>query len=247
MTFSYHDFLTPQEILADALVDVDDEEMKIFRKGWYMRQIRTAIEKLNYQAPFNETFIDLPISTDLIIEVPKGAWNIQDIFLWSGEDCIIQNSVRVFHKDNFYTHGNGLGYTARNKTGQSDYYIQSRTADSGVFFYNIHNGAIHLSEACSMFESIRIVYNGMPKDISEVAFIPPFCRQAVVGYVVERTFNALKNRDISYRTAWLDAERDLYISKGTEKSKWDYAIGMIKGIDNKYWDDLSEYLSRMNY
>jgi hypothetical protein len=247
MTFSYHDLLSPQDILADVLVDVNDEEMKTFRIGWYMRQIRSATEKLNYQAPFRETFIDLPISDDLTIEIPKGVWNIKDIFLWSGDNCVISQSTRVFHKDNFYTHGSGQGYTARNKTGQADYYIRPRTNDAAVYFYNTHNGCIHLSEACKTHGNIRIVYNGMPKDISETKFIPPFCRQAVCGYVVERVYSAMKGRDLAYRTLWHDAERDLYLPKGTEPSKWDYAIMMIKRLDTKYYDDLSEYLSKMNY
>jgi hypothetical protein len=160
----------------------------------------------------------------------------------------MSHSIRVFNKANFQTLGKGMGYTARNKTGQPDPFVHNRTNDSNVYFYNENNGNIYLSDACGSYQNIRIRCNGMPTDISNVRFIPPFCREAVTGYVVERAFFALKARDAAYRVQWVDAKVDLYQEPGRfEQSKWDFAVSMLKAIDTKYMDDLAEYLSKMNY
>jgi len=248
MTFSHENLLSPQEILADALVAVNDEQMKLFRLGWYMRQVRTATERLNFQAPFNETFFDIPLTDNLIIPMPKGAWDIKNLFLWNGENCVIERSVRVQKKVNTHTLGKGMGYTANKKTGQNDYFYATGVNDASVYWYSEHNGAIYLSDACASFQNIRIICNGMPTDISDIKFIPPFCREAVVGYVVERAFFSLKSRDLQYRALWMDAKQDLYSEPSRfEQSKWDFAISKLKQIDKKYMNDLADYLSKMNY
>ncbi len=248
MTLSFENYISPNEILADALVSINDENMKLFRYGWYLRQIHNGIKKLNYLAPYIETFIDLDIPDNLIVPMPSGAANIVDIFLWNGKDCNIESSKRVFHKDNFHTRGFNRGYTARNKTGQSDPFIAPFSHDHNVYFYNVHMGNIVLSDACSQYENIRIVYKGFPKSISQVNYIPDFFRDTLAAYVVERAFAALKARDLSYRSLWMDAYHDLYNAPSPgERSKWDFAIAMAKKLDKKHMDDLAEYLGRMAY
>lgn len=251
MTFSYNDLISPKEILADVLPIVDDEEMKMFRPGWYMRQVHQGLKKLNFEAPYIEQKIDLSLPENLILDVPSNVFNIIDIYLWSGEDCVIQESHRVYHKSNFHSNGHEQGYTARNKTGQSDSFISPFGYDYNAYFYNIVHGNIYFSDACSSFDNVRIVYNGMPKSIeqSDSKYIPEFCREALISYVVERAFFALKARNpAAYRILWADAKADLYSPNGQlEPSKWDLAIGLIKKLDKKYMDDLSEYLGRMAY
>jgi len=246
MTFSYEDLLSPEEILADALVAINDQEMKLFRKGWYLRQIRTGLETLNYKAPFVERHADMYISKDLSMPLPSGAWNIKDIFLYNGDDCTIQTSTRVLLKRNFIQ-GAG-GYTARVKTGQIDLYSKTNVNDNSLFFYNVNNGRIVLSSSCAAFENIRVVFYGMPTDISQVKFIPPFLREVLISYTVERAFFSLKATENSYRLMWIDAKTDLYSELNrTEPSKWDNAIYAIKRIDKKAWDDISVYLNSLNY
>jgi hypothetical protein len=250
MTFSYDDLISPNEILADALTNVDDREMKLFTPGWYQRQVHNGIKKLNYEAPYVELFKDIEIPDNLMVNIPSGVGNIIDLFVWSGDNCIINESSRVFHKTNFQTKGRENSYTARNKTGQSDAFIYPFGYDNNVKFYNINNGRIALSDACYGYTYLRIVYYGFPKDITQddVRYIPEFFREALTSYVTERALFALKNRDAAYRVMWMDAKIDLHTSPSPgEPSKWDLAIRMAKGLDKKYMDDLAEYLSKMFY
>lgn len=250
MTFSFDDLLSTNEILADALMIIDDREQRQLTPGWYARQVKKALEQLNYQAPFVELFKDIELPENLIVSMPKGSWNIRDLFLWSGDECIIEYSVRVGHKTNFNTYGQGTGYTARTKPSQPDLFINNYGVnDTSLYFYYANAGNIFLSDACASYDNIRIVYNGSPtQDIDDVRFIPPVAREALIGYVVERAFFVLKTRDPKYRLAWADAKADLYQEPSRmEQSKWDMAITLLKRLDKKRLDDLSVYLSKMNY
>ena len=104
------------------------------------------------------------------------------------------------------------------------------------------------SESCKHYENFRLVFNGLPKDIDNVKFIPPFCREFLIGYVVERFYFSVKRVDPQARIHWADAKGDIYSPLGvTEPSKYDRCIELIKTIDKKQLNDLGEYLSKMNY
>ena len=253
MTFSYEDLLTPETILADALVTVNDEKQKLFTRGWYLRQVKTGLDMLNYNAPFIPIFKDLQINSTLIIPVPSGVWDTLELFLWNGDatctdTCKINSAVRLFHKRGMMTRGKTFGYTARHTSNMSDNYLPSPySEDASVYFYNIVNGNYMLSDICAEFDNLRIVYNGMPRDISTTKFIPPFVRECLAAFVVEKTFAALKAKDAKYRPLWVDAKQDLYQMRGTEPSKWDKAESLLKQVDKKAWNDLSEALSILNF
>lgn len=248
MTLSFENYVSPNEVLADVLVTVNDEEMKMLRPGWYNRQIHEGLKKLNYQAPYVELFTDLDMPTNLILDVPAGAFGINDIFLFTGEDCVLESSVRAFHKNNFHQTGKGNGYTARNKPGMEDPFIFGMSSGDSMYFYNVNMGRIVFSDACASFTGVRIVYNGFPKAVNTVNFIPDYCKEALSAYVVERVYYALQGRDLAYRTLWQSARLDLYQSPSPgQPSKWDFAIRMLKKLDKKHRDDLGEYLSKMQY
>lgn len=246
MNVSFDSYLSINEILADALRIVDDEDMRIRNIGWYKRQVKTCLEQLNFRTHFDERYSDFDIPSNKIIKLPKGAWNIKEVYVYNTDCFSIDSSRRVFHKDNFISNEKG-GYTARNKTDQRDYFINSHHDDSYLHFYNVQNGNIHFSDACLTFDKIRIVYNGMASDVDDVKIIPPFIREAVVGYVAERFFFSLKSKDIKYRVLWADAKADLYTQKSRhELSTWDEAKYMLKRIDDKHRTDMNEYWGRLN-
>lgn len=253
MTFSFEDCLTVENILSNALVSVNDEGMKLFTKGWYTKQVKDGLDELNYHSPFLQTKKDIPLTSNLIIPVPSGVWDTIDLFIWNGsgtcEDaCKISEVVRLFHKRNVHTTGYGYGYTARHMSNSADYLLENPYQfDSEVFYYNVVMGNYELSPACIDYENLRIVYNGVPGVISAVKFIPPFVKPAIEAFVVEKTFAALKARDIKYRPLWSDAKEDLYGQRGTEPSKWDKAQAYLKRLDKKVFNDLSENLGQLYY
>ena len=248
MNFAFGDMLSCEEILADALLQSNDPELKSLNKGWYIRQVKNGLEALNFNTFFNEVTFDCPMPVDLRMNIPTGSWNIKDIYVFSGNCCDITTSARVFHKSNFLSNGKNKGYTAHNKTGQADPYIVPFSYDIGIYFYNIQNGIIYLSDSCANFEKLRIVYNGTTRDIEKSKIIPPFAREALIAYVVERALYTLKNRNPQLRASWMDARNDLYGDQGKYRhSKWTEAEMRLKDMDKKERTDLMQYLSEMNY
>jgi hypothetical protein len=252
MIFSYADCLTAKDILADALVNIDDEKEKLFSHGWYVRQVKTGLEKLNFKAPFIPRHKDVPLTADLVIPIPKGVWGLNDLFIWNPkgdcEDaCKVGDRIRLFHKRNMQTGGYLTGYTSRHMTDSGDYLnMYPYTEDSTTYYYNVVDGNFMLSDACISYTNLRIHYNGVLTDIDAVKFIPPFVREALIGYVTERAFFALKARDVKYRVLWSDAHADLFNRRGNDDCKWDEAHSLLKKVDKKVWDDVSEYLGRIN-
>ena len=248
MTLSFDNYISPNEILADVLQIVNDEEFKLFRIGWYQRQVHEGLKKLNYQAPYLELYKDFEMPTNLILDVPSGAFGINDIFLWNGENCVLESSVRVFHKANFHQSGKSMGYTARNKPDMDDPFIFGMPSGNDMYFYNIHLGTIVFSDACAQYSNVRVVYNGFPKATGMVNYIPDYCREALVSYVVERVYYAMQGRDLAYQRLWQAAKIDLHSSpEPGQPSKWSMAVKMLKKLDKKHMDDLAEYLSKMFY
>ena len=254
MTFSYADLLSIENILADAIMFTGDPEMRLLGKGFYARQAKRGLDEMGFETMFDLRYQDIEMPHDLRLPMPSGAWNLRDIFAFNtylpeteeqNRCCQIIDSTRIFHKNNFLSTGYQNGYTARNKTNQWDYFVIPFSNDSAAYFYNVQNGMIMLSDACNIYQYVRIVYNGTPSDIDKTNMIPPFCRNAIVGYVVERALFALKSRDKAYRIDWMDARADLYSpTSRTSSSKWDEAKYRLKSMDKKQRDDLAEYLAR---
>lgn len=247
MNFSYQNLASIETILADVLPAINDEDTRLLSIGWYRRVIKAGLEKLNFHTKFDQRYLDLDMPEDLKMEMPAGSWEIRDLFAFTGDCCKVGASSRIFKKSNYLSKGKDMGYTARNKSGQWDYFIIPFQNDSSLLYYGIQRGLIMLSEACSGFEKVRIVFNGTPTDIHATKMIPHFAKEALIAYTVERAFFTLKVRDPKYRAMWVDAKIDLYSpSSVSEWSKWDNAKWLLKDIDKKEWDDLAEYLSKLN-
>ena len=82
-----------------------------------------------------------------------------------------------------------------------------------------------------------------------VPIIPPFAIEAVIGYVVERTFFTMMSKDkAKYTSLWAGAKDDLYGAKSrTEASTWDEAKHLLRKMDQKTRDDFYDYMSKLNY
>jgi len=244
MQFSLDDLLTPNEILADVLLEADDEDNKTFNKGWYISQIRQALEELSFDTFFHKVFQDFNFPSDLRLKIPKGAFNIRNIYLYSGEDCDVEGMQNVYIKANYYTTGTGKG-TAMNMSGINDPFICDNTASNSVLFASLQNGYIMFGEACVGFEKVRVEFNGVATDISQAPFVPRQFRQAVRLFVMEKYYRNMKSRKPRfYSPLHKDTYNMLYKSFDGE---WDKAQARTKAIDSKFRKDMGEYLSRGNW
>jgi hypothetical protein len=266
MNFSFDDLVSVNQILADVLLDVDDEETRLRTRGWYTRQVGNALKELSFETYFDTRIEDIDIPENCIIKIPKGAFNIRNISVYSESGTNILDSRNVYIKMGFNTRGYNTGYTAKNKPYQYDPFVNPYhpsgipnmvasfeqptdypTRNSQEIYYcNIRNGYIYLSNSCRNYTKLRIEYNGMGVDINDVGIVPPICREEVIMYVVERTFRSLKARDYNkYAPLHRDIYSQLYMP--IKASKWSDAVYRLKRLDTKTRSDLREYFARLMY
>ncbi len=260
MNFSNENYCSIKECLADVTISVNDESMTLLSPGFYSRQIRKAMEELSFSTYFNVVYLDLDIPIDLNLPIPKNMWNITDLFVYlksvvdcsetTCDNCSIDGMVRVFYKRQYISKGKDFGYTARShEDNVNDPFVVNPGTATNLLWYNVIEGVIMLSDGCKDYDKIRIVANGLvAADIGEAKIIPPFVREAVILYAVEKAAFALKARDVKYRPIWVDANSALYTKKSTNTvSVWDQALYLLKRRDNKERSDFITYLGRMNY
>jgi len=247
------DFISPNDILADVLVEVQDEELKMgFSKGWYNAQIQRAVEELAYDTFFDKKTLDVDFPREsLMMKMPKNAFNIKEMYLFNGE-CKPGDSVKVYWKRQF-NNKNGGKYTASrtddNGSSALDPFYSSKSSGGGtyntnLFYYNIQNGMIMFSSNGKSYSKVRIIYNGTGGAIDETPYILRYLRQAVIDYVTLQQFKAMKTRDRNmYRTMYTDKYSELYsIPNGT----WYKAERRVKTLDTLERETLKQYVGRMN-
>ena len=188
--------------------------------------------------------MDFP-TTKLAVELPAGAFNIREIYVYDGEICK-PTAFRIVHwKRNYNNKGNGSDATAKRlPTREADFIYPKDSELTGLLYANVQNGVIMFSSGCKDYSFLRIVYNGMAGAIGDEPVIPRIYRQAIVDYVVERCFRALKVKDRTFRTHWADAYQVLTDPKN---GTWIKAERRAKSLHTFQGDTLREYLGRMNY
>lgn len=263
MIFSFNDLVSIQEIIADVLLDVDDQEMQKLTPGWYRKHVKSAMDELSFDAPFIDVTKDIPMPDDMKIPVPKGVYQLDNIIIYAGTPDNIGYQENVYWKRNFSTRGRVVkdneyvdaGYTANSPSyNVTDPFYSAnmlRQKPTGAYFFNTHSGIIHLSDSCSHFDFVRLEFKGIASaqlDIDDIKLVPPFAVKAVTLWVVEKAARALKSTDTGtrrYRTIQNDASSQLdeYGLMGA----WHEAKVRLAKIDPKKWRDLIEYNSKMTY
>lgn len=268
MNFSPHSFVSVNEILADVLKITKDADFRVNSRGWYISQIRQALQELSFDTFFDERNEELIIPDDLRVEMPKGAFNLKQIFLFNGSKCNVgQNTPNVYYKNNFWT--GGQGYLAKDKWRNSgDPFHQRRegypgslgsnysnTYSSGernnqLYYFGMQNGLIMLSESCRQFEKIMVFYNGIGGEAGDLPVIPPFFRQAVKDYVSLNALDMLiaDSTEPAQMNKWtfLRSTVDNRMNKPYDGT-WAKAEHRAKHTDKKVRQDYKEYLAKMNY
>jgi hypothetical protein len=254
MEFSKSDFVSVEEILADVLKIVNDSDFKVNSKGWYTSQIQQALEELSFDTFFLKITNTLEIPHDLRLEMPKGAFNLCEIYVHNGNQCNFGTAQVVYHKRNFINSKSGNDYVARDMYGNSNDPFHTKRSftknmPDNVYFYGVQQGLIMLSPNTRNFSHITLVYNGVHTDIGEVPVVPTYLRQAVKDYVsVEALTVRVAEEESALVSKWLKL-LDIHTSSLNHPydGSWVKAERRVKGLDNKQRQDIKEYFSRMNY
>lgn len=252
MTFSYDDLLSIQDVISDVLLDLDDKEMQKLTPGWYRRQVKKALDELSFDTAFVDVTRDFEMPHDLKLPIPKGCFNIENIWIYSGTPDAMGYQENVYWKRFFETRGKDKGYSAVNKEfNYTDPFVKSPQTGGGRYYFNTHSGIIHLSDPCDFFDYVRIAFKGMASaelDIDKIRIVPPIASEAVTLWVVERGARALKStdgRDRRYRSIQTDAS--VQLDKFGLDGAWHEAKTRLQDLDKKKWRDLIEYNSKMTY
>jgi hypothetical protein len=269
MDISKHSYVSVNEILSDVLELVGDRGMEILSKGFYTSQIQQALEGLSFDTFFDVRRESFPFPVnDLQLEMPLGAFNLKEIYLFHGTQCDITRSQKVWWKRDYYTEG--TGYFANNKGDNwgdpfypSNSYRTRPAADvvnsvdlvrpyssvNNHYFYNIQNGIIMFSSACRGFEKVHIVYNGTGCDIGDEPIVPMFLREAVKDYVCEVALRARMIMDPKVQAIWAIYDRNLNRDEkyGIGVGSWQRAEYRVKKMNYNDLSCLKEYLGRMAY
>ena len=248
-----NDFLTVNQILADLLINVDDEDFKKgFTKGFYVSKVQQALEELAFDTFYQEMTKDLDFPTEqLNMPLPTNCFNIREIYLFSGECCEPSNSVIVHWKRLYNNSQGGKFYTAKKKQGMNPDpffnttgFSNNTTDASTTYFANIQNGLLMFSSNSASYEKVRLVYNGMGGEIGDEPVIPRFLRQAVIDWSSEQFWRAMKAKNPRLRPIWADIYNVLYDDR---KGSWKRAQDRLKQMDTWEKDSMREYLGRMNF
>jgi len=250
-----NDFVSIDHILADVTATVNDMDYKKgFSKGWYISRIQDAMQELSFDTYWLKVQQDVEMPENCQLKMPKNVFNVREIYLYSGEICNPTNSQVVYWKRLFNNTASGEGYTAKVKDDGSNsgdafqpnqrYFNKNNNGFYGPkYYYNVLNGLLMFSEECKGFPYIRIVYNGMGVENGDMPIIPRFFERAVVDYVEERFYNAMKSRDPrTYRGLWNDSFSRL---NDLRSGSWSKAKKRIKAMDSQEKESMEEYISSM--
>lgn len=253
MNESKHNYVSVNEILADVLKVVGDEDFKVNSPGYYKSQIQQALEELAFESFFDQQSRAFDVPKDFRLEMPRGAFNIKNIYLFNGDECVINNSTPVYNKRNFINSKSGQGYVANNKgnNGNDRFHKQTfgTTMPSNLYFYAIQNGDIMLSSNCGAFEKVFIEYSGTGGDIGDDPIVPLFLRQAVKDYVAVKALEVkLAQVPTAEFNRWVMILNIQKENKGSDYSgSWFEAQRRVRRLDDKERKDIKENMQKMYY
>ena len=252
MNSSKFNYVTVNEILADVLKVVQDSDFRVNSPGWYTSQVRQALEELAFETYFDERTIQLDIPDNRRIEMPKGMFNIINMYLFNGDECDINRSTPVYYKKNFINSKSGRGYVANQKGDNNGDPFYKQTSDgnspTAIYYYAVQNGTIMLSSNAGNYQKVFIEYSGTGGDIGEAPFIPIFLRQAVKDYVA---VNALEVRVAEAPLAELNRWSAIlaYHKRNLDdeyEGSWAKATRRVKKLDFKERKDIKERMQKMH-
>jgi hypothetical protein len=247
MDINNNNLLSIQEVLADVMVIMNDEDNHLLTPGFYNAQVKYALDELGFDISFLPVTNDYLLPDDLMVDMPSGCFNLRNIHIYTGTPEEVGYVETVYWRKGVQTRGYNTGVTANvNQWNISDPFFQVSIDSTSLYYFSVQNGIIRLSDDCSSFDYIRLTYDGIPsKNLDSVKMIPPECRKAILDWVTVRCAGALKMRDNKYRIVQTDAEKQLdeYGLNGS----WHEAKMRLVRLDTKKLKDAILYNAKLNY
>jgi hypothetical protein len=247
MDINPNNFIAVNEVLADVLVILADEDNSHLTPGYYISQVKNSLDELGFDIPFLPVTTDVKMPEDLMVDIPIGSFNMQSIVIYKGTPDAVGYTEDLYWRKGVQTRGKETGVTSSvNSYNSSDPFFRCNVWENSLYYFSIQNGLIRLSDACQNYDYVRMTYAGLPSvHLDKVKMIPPECRKAILDWVVVRCAGSLKFRDARYRIIESDAKRDLdeYGFNGS----WAEAKQRLLRLDKKKLRDVILYNAKLNY
>ena len=254
-------YISPNDILSIATISAGDIDYKILPKGFYTSLIQKAIEGLAIDTFFQEMRESFDIPENLVLPLPRGCFNVKNIYIFSGDECNIGQSHKVWWKRNYFTKGQGYIANDKGNNGNDPFFDShndnmsyanknlvragGNTTDN-VLFYNIQMGDLMLSSSCrSAGTKVHIHYNGTGGEIGEAPIIPVFLREAVEDYVTEAALRMRMAKEPATARNWLPLWQ-IYegrLNKPYDGS-WAKAEYRVKTLNQSQREEMKEFWGR---
>ncbi len=247
-----NDFVSVEKIIAEVTQTVNDKDFKNgFTKGWFVSRIHDALQELAFDTFYSEVTMHFELPDNCQIKMPKDTFNIREIYMYNGTFCNPMNSQVVYFKRLFNNKFEGSGYTAKVKddgSNSGDIFQPNQRFDNGrgfggrKYYYGTQDGLMMFSQDCKAYPYVRVVFNTMGGVDGSEPIVPRFFQRAIVDFVEERYYNAMKGRDVrAYRTLWSDANDRITSYRGS----WAKAVKRVSSMDSAEKESMEEYISSM--
>lgn len=249
------DTISPRMIIRDVIARVGDQSFNHgLSEGWYMTQVRKMLDKMAYKTSFDQQTIDIAIDkVSLQIEVPKGVWNIKEMYVWNGVNFVLGASQQLWWKRQFNNTPGGANYTALQKDNDftfsgdpivDDYtfILNGFTGFVNLLWFNVENGLLMLSPGCAGWTYVRMKYGGTYGDISEVKFVPRIFWEYAEDFIAYRYHRYMSVYDRATHFP-LMKEADQNMNLLQTGSWWD-AVERARATSDKLNTDTNIYNSQ---
>jgi hypothetical protein len=245
MDLNPSDFVSINEILADVLVILDDQDNSKLTPGYYRAAVKNSLDELSFNISFLKVVNDYAMPVDLMLDIPSGCYNMQSIQIYSGTPDNVQYTENVYWRRGVQTRGKETGLTASVRGwGVTDPFFRVSVDENSLYFFSVQNGIIRLSDSCSAYDYIRLVYCGVPSmNLDDLKMVPREVRSAITLRVVEKCASALKLKDNKYRAVQVDAHQEL--DEFGFNGAWHQAVMRLAELDTKKHKDIILYNSSL--
>lgn len=244
-------YCTPDQVIADAVSMYDDEGFKELSPGWCMGKVQEALAELAFDTYFNDMVAVLPVTENLILNLPEGLFVIDNVYAFNGNECTTSNQNTVWYARNYVRYGGGMFKEQRGENYNNPIMEDVMTASdvSATLFYGTLDNRMFLSDACAAYEKIMIKYRGMGCKLGDAPFVPNEFRTAVSTYIALQALTILNAR---YKGVWSGQlqfiHKKHYGGNGAfDVGTWKQAQRRAQSVSPKQRNDLKKYLSRLAY
>ena len=246
--------ISAKNIINAASRAIGDPTGNIVTRMSYKEFVSNGLTLLFHQVPFDRRFVDAAIPQDRMINVKGYVAGISKVLLYNGQNCDVQNSVRVMEKTG-YVHFGGEGGFRSNDWENSDDITQSSAGNMSephnAYYYGWmpgKEGVMHLSPQCASYERIHIEYAGIGHDRiqEEDIQVPIWAEEAIRHYVCMRGCEVLLHFD--GKTEKANAQMKNYSWQYTDiNGSWANAKAAWGGMDLKEQEDVSYHFLRLGW